>query len=250
MEDLGNLFERLKENDLLNTSYPLRVKDWDAFRVHESLSFDDERELAFYIHIPFCKQLCSFCEYCRMPLPSAEIQEEYLRTIKSDINKFISKHKHINLYGFDIGGGTPTSLDESCFQLLMDIYDNTANRQSWTVDFEPSIEATFQTLTIDKIRRIAQIQRTAHKVSHGLQVLGLHHRLYPAVRQQRLHQPCRMAIIGKPASHAVAPQFGKHLVTGVNVCVGNHPMHLGQKFQVNICTPIKAVHIPAQSPRP
>ena len=156
MEDLGNLFERLKENDLLNTSYPLRVKDWDAFRVHESLSFDDERELAFYIHIPFCKQLCSFCEYCRMPLPSAEIQEEYLRTIKSDINKFISKHKHINLYGFDIGGGTPTSLDESCFQLLMDIYDNTANRQSWTVDFEPSIEATFQTLTIDKIRRIAQ----------------------------------------------------------------------------------------------
>ena len=101
-----------------------------------------------------------------------------------------------------------------------------------------------------RLPTLVQIQRTAHKVSHGLQVLGLHHRLYPAVRQQRLHQPCRMAIIGKPASRAVAPQFGKHLVTGVNVCVGNHPMHLGQKFQVNICTPIKAVHIPAQSPRP
>jgi hypothetical protein len=54
-----------------------------------------------------------------------------------------------------------------------------------------------------------QIQRTAHKVIHGLQVPGLHHHLYSAVRQQRLHQPCRMAAIGKPAFHAVAPQFGK-----------------------------------------
>lgn len=156
MEDLENLLERLKENDLLNTSYPLRVKDWDAFRVHESLSFDDERELACYIHIPFCKQLCSFCEYCRMPLSSAEIQEKYLRTFESDINRFISRHKHISLYGFDIGGGTPTCLDEFYFHLLMDIYDNTVNRLSRTADFEPSIEATFQTLTIDKIRRIAQ----------------------------------------------------------------------------------------------
>lgn len=169
MEDLGNLFERLKENDLLNTSYPLRVKDWDAFRVHESLSFDDERELAFYIHIPFCKQLCSFCEYCRIPLPSAEIQEKYLRTIESDINRFISRHKHISLYGFDIGGGTPTSLDESCFHLLMDIYDNTVYRLSKTVDFEPSIEATFQTLTINKIRRIAQ--SGIKRISLGVQTI-------------------------------------------------------------------------------
>lgn len=169
MEDLGNLFERLKENDLLNTSYPLRVKDWDAFRVHESLSFDDERELAFYIHIPFCKQLCSFCEYCRMPLPSAEIQEKYLRTIKSDIDRFISRHKHICLYGFDIGGGTPTSLDESCFHLLMDIYDNTVNRLNRTADFEPSIEATFQTLTINKIRRIAQ--SGIKRISLGVQTI-------------------------------------------------------------------------------
>ena len=42
MEDFKNLFERLKENNLLNTSYPLYMKDWDAFRVHEGLSFDDE----------------------------------------------------------------------------------------------------------------------------------------------------------------------------------------------------------------
>ena len=156
MEDFKNLFERLKENNLLNTSYPLYVKDWDAFRVHEGLSFDDEHELAFYIHIPFCKQLCSFCEYCRMLLPSTEIQDKYLRAIESDINSFISRHKRFSLYGFDIGGGTPTSLDEPCFHLLMDIYDKTVNKQSWSEDFEPSIEATFQTLTIDKIRRIAQ----------------------------------------------------------------------------------------------
>lgn len=55
-----------------------------------------------------------------------------------------------------------------------------------------------------RLPTFVQIQRATHKISHGLQVLGLHHRLYPAVRQQRLHQPCRMATVGKPAFHAVA----------------------------------------------
>ncbi len=51
------MLERLKENDLLNTSCPLHAKDRDVFRVY---AFDDGHELAFYIHIPFCKQLCFF----------------------------------------------------------------------------------------------------------------------------------------------------------------------------------------------
>ena len=156
MEDYKSLLERLKENDLLNTSYPLHPQDWSAYKVCGSLPFSNEHRLAFYIHVPFCKQLCSFCEYFRMPLPSVEVQEKYLRTIDNDISRFISKYKGYELYGFDIGGGTPTCLDEQCFCLLMDIYDKYATTQRLTVDYEPSIEATFQTLTKDKVCRIAK----------------------------------------------------------------------------------------------
>ena len=230
MEDLGNLFERLKENDSLNTSYPLRVKDWDAYRVQESLSFDDERELAFYIHIPFCRQLCSFCEYCRMPSPSAEIQKKYLRTIESDINRFISRHKHISLYGFDIGGGTPTSLDESCFRLLMDIYDNTVSRLNRTADFEPSIEATFQTLTIDKIRRIAQ--SGIKRISLGVQttdskLLADYHRRTAQIEEMQhwmdvIHE-CGIEKINLDMMYGLDGQNEKSIENDITVLQMLHP---------------------------
>lgn len=167
MKSIKDLYERLKTDDLLNTSYPLHVKDWEAFRVPGSLQFIQERSLAFYIHIPFCQQLCSFCEYCRMPLPPKEKQKRYLTTIEKDINRFLSEYKDFRLYGFDIGGGTPTSLDETCFNLLLDIYDRTAQRLHLTADFEPSIEATFQTLSIDKIRRI--VESGIKRISLGVQ---------------------------------------------------------------------------------
>ena len=167
MESIKELYERLKENDMLNTSYPLHVKDWEAFRVPEGLSFTQEDSLAFYIHIPFCRQLCSFCEYCRMPLPSPEKQKRYLTAVENDINHFLSKYKDFSLYGFDMGGGTPTSLGETCFDLLLNIYDRTVQRLHLTADFEPSIEATFQTLSINKIRRI--VESGIKRVSLGVQ---------------------------------------------------------------------------------
>lgn len=170
MDDLRNLLKQLKEIDLLNTSYPLHIEDWSTYRVYESLPFDNDHKLAFYIHIPFCKQLCSFCEYCRMPLPSIKAQETYLRVIDDDINRFVSKYKDFELYGFDIGGGTPTCLDEPCFHLLMDIYDKTVARQKLTVDYEPSIEASFHTLTEDKIRRIAE--SGIKRMSLGVQTIN------------------------------------------------------------------------------
>lgn len=87
--------------------------------------------------------------------------------IENDMNRFLSEHKDFCLYGFDIGGGTPTSFDETCFGLLLDIYDRTVQRLSLSADFEPSIEATFQTLSMNKIRRIAK--SGIRRISLGLQ---------------------------------------------------------------------------------
>ena len=167
MKDIEETFERLKANQLLNTSYPLHVEDWQKYRVPGSLSFDGETALAFYIHIPFCKQLCSFCEYCRMPLPAPGLQKKYLQTLQHDIDAFTAQYNKYHLYGFDIGGGTPTSLEVHNFNLLLDIYDNTVAKQDLVTAFEPSIEATFQTLTIDKIRRI--VQSGIKRISLGVQ---------------------------------------------------------------------------------
>ena len=122
--DIAELLSYRKIDPLWNTSYPLAPKDWEPFRVASPLYFKGESELSFYIHIPFCKQLCSFCEYTRMMCPDDETQKKYLTTILSDILKFKEQNRSFLLKGFDIGGGTPTALSDANFNFLMDIHCN------------------------------------------------------------------------------------------------------------------------------
>ena len=62
MEVLSDIFEKRKNDSRWNTSYPLSPDDWKVYRVSGELSFSGEKGMSFYIHIPFCKGLCSFCE--------------------------------------------------------------------------------------------------------------------------------------------------------------------------------------------
>ena len=145
---------RLADNRL-NTSYPVSRYDWAKYKSTKPLDFSDEKELSFYIHIPFCRQLCSFCEYSRMICPSAAEQMSYLAVVQKDIQKFLEDYSFA-LRGLDIGGGTPTSLSDEAFDVLMGIYRDIYAALPHTDDYEPSIEGTFDTCTESKLRAIAQ----------------------------------------------------------------------------------------------
>ena len=164
---IAELYEHRKNDSRWNTSYPLSPADWSPYRVNEPLSFENEENLSFYVHIPFCQQLCSFCEYTRMKCPDHELQRQYLETLANDLRNFKVANKKFTLYGFDIGGGTPTSLDEDNFHLLMDIYSEGMDGLNLSDDYEPSIEATFQTISQRKLELIAK--RGFRRISFGVQ---------------------------------------------------------------------------------
>lgn len=162
MENIGNKdfkmktsFIKLEEalhkrlgNALYNTSYPLSPEDWNRYSTSGNLKMDSSQPMAFYIHIPFCKSKCDFCEYTTFSFSDFEEQRTYLDKLKDDINAFLTLHKDITLYGFDIGGGTPTSLEHDNFKALMNLYENIIDRVKTMPDFEPSIEASFESLRI------------------------------------------------------------------------------------------------------
>lgn len=154
MKDYKDIFEQRKNDSRYNTSYPLSPSDWAPFRTSGALAFPDE-EISFYIHIPFCEHLCDFCEYTRTICPDERKQMEYLEALDSDVSSFVSSycagHK---LRGFDIGGGTPTSLTDRSFWYLMQIFREACDWMDLSCDFEPSIEGTFQTLSEAKLRMI------------------------------------------------------------------------------------------------
>lgn len=71
------------------------------------LEFEPENMLGLYVHIPFCRQLCNFCPYCKQ-LYSEEICNEYIDHLIQEIHmvgaQLIEKKQVTSLY---FGGGTP-----------------------------------------------------------------------------------------------------------------------------------------------
>lgn len=173
MENLAEVFEQRKNNPRWNTSYPLSPNDWKRYRVPGELSFTGEEEMSFYIHIPFCKSLCSFCEYTRMLCPREELQERYVAILEHDILAFIKRNPSVKLDGLDVGGGTPTALNDEPFEKLMNLCGLIMAVLGVSEDFVPSIEATFETLTEQKVEKFTStgfgrvslgVQSTSEKV--------------------------------------------------------------------------------------
>lgn len=164
---IEELFESRKDDPRWNTSYPLTPSDWAEYRVAGSLPFEDDTRMSFYVHIPFCKHLCSFCEYTRMLCPDENVQRTYLMAVAHDIEQFKQRHSVFTLLGFDIGGGTPTSLSEDNFSLLMKIYRNAVSGLAISPCYEPSIEGTFNTLSEHKLDEM--LENGFHRLSLGVQ---------------------------------------------------------------------------------
>lgn len=164
---IAELYQSRKNDPCWNTSYPINPSDWAVYRVPGPLPFENDHRLSFYIHIPFCKQLCSFCEYTRMLCPDENVQRDYMLAIANDIERFKQQYKDVTLLGFDIGGGTPTSLSEKNFSLLMQIYQTAISGLKLDDRYEPSIEGTFNTLSEQKLE--AMSKNGFHRLSLGVQ---------------------------------------------------------------------------------
>lgn len=73
----------------------------------QQLSFSCCDNLGLYVHIPFCKNICNFCPYCKVRY-SKELCDRYIDTLLHEIHlvgsQHIGKKTATSLY---FGGGTP-----------------------------------------------------------------------------------------------------------------------------------------------
>ena len=61
-----------------------------------------------YIHIPFCKHICAYCDFCKMNYDKKWVGD-YLDTLEEEIIERYNSEELKTLY---IGGGSPSCLDE------------------------------------------------------------------------------------------------------------------------------------------
>jgi len=75
----------------------------------ERIKFTGLEEVGVYIHIPFCKSICTYCPYCRIPYDK-KLASEYLEALLKEIDLYRTKIGKIRISSVYIGGGTPTNL--------------------------------------------------------------------------------------------------------------------------------------------
>ena len=163
---IDKLFETADRNLLCNTAYPYQKKLFEPYFSTEDL-FAEVHDLSFYVHIPFCKQLCRFCEYTRFEAGDEDAESQYLDILRDQVHEFLNSHTINKIYGMDLGGGTPSALSKREFARLLGLCSKIENTAKMSHDYEKSIEISFSTIDEPKMELIAEYG--FQRLSAGLQ---------------------------------------------------------------------------------
>lgn len=103
---------------------------------------------ALYIHIPFCTQICHYCDFNKVFLKGQPV-DDYLQALKTEMEKTFDQVPPTNLKTIFIGGGTPTALNETQLECLMNAIHHFIDIKS---EMEFTIEANPGDLTVEKLK--------------------------------------------------------------------------------------------------
>ncbi len=133
----------------------------------EKVKFSDEINL--YVHIPFCKQICSFCGYLKMIDTNNILQDSYVNAIIKEIQMYkpILTNKTINTLHF--GGGTPSLLSPFNLEKIITTIKE-INPKLLETSKEISIEATPESVEENKFSEYKKLG--INRVSMGVQTLN------------------------------------------------------------------------------
>ena len=121
------------------------------------------RLLELYIHIPFCKKKCKYCDFLSGP-STADERKSYVKSLCQDIRSYAHLAKACRVISIFVGGGTPSTL--TAFQ-MQQIFS--AVRDTFVVEenAEITIEANPGTLVGKKLPVYKKCG--INRVSFGLQ---------------------------------------------------------------------------------
>lgn len=122
------------------------------------------RELSLYIHIPFCKQKCAYCDFLSFDHCGNRLQKEYVDALIKEISVYQSVSADYIVKTIFIGGGTPSYIDS---EWIVNILDTVRNVFCVDEDAEITIEGNPDSLTR---QHLADYKKAGiNRISIGLQ---------------------------------------------------------------------------------
>ncbi|KOA21247.1 oxygen-independent coproporphyrinogen-III oxidase-like protein YqeR [Clostridium homopropionicum DSM 5847] len=123
-----------------------------------------KRDISLYIHIPFCKQKCLYCDF-----PSYGCKENLMLSYAKALSKEIDSLRDMNMKTIFIGGGTPTYLSLEAWNIIKKSIDclKKDKETEFTVECNPG--------TIDKDKLSLFKSMGVNRLSIGLQAVQDEH---------------------------------------------------------------------------
>ena len=137
-------------------------KKLDGFSIVQP-EFTDE--INVYVHIPFCRQICTFCGYLKT-LNSDEMRKGYLSALIKEIEMYKEVLGTKKIITVDIGGGTPSLLQPEELGEIIDAL-KAANGNVLSTAKDVSIEATPESVEYEKFKEFKDLG--INRVSIGVE---------------------------------------------------------------------------------
>lgn len=122
--------------------------------------------MGLYIHIPFCKTICVYCNFLTFANKSTYI-ETYVEALKKEIQLKSEKFRDYQVNTIYFGGGTPSLIDKKFIKQIIDSLKIHFNIHS---NAEISIECNPESLNTEKIQYFQKIG--INRISLGIQSLN------------------------------------------------------------------------------
>lgn len=116
-----------------------------------------------YIHIPFCKYICSYCDFCKKYVQHYNI-DEYLDLLDQELSLYQDEFHLDTIY---VGGGTPSTLNINQLNILKNIINKHTKLND---NYEFSFEANPDDITDEYAKALHQIG--VNRLSIGVQTLN------------------------------------------------------------------------------
>jgi oxygen-independent coproporphyrinogen III oxidase len=123
------------------TSYPSAAQFKGNFKYTLSEKYPKSRDASVYVHIPFCRSLCSYCGCMTKVVRHDSPIIEYLVSLEDEISLLGSETAYnVNAGHVHFGGGSPNLLDGTSIAELIDLIDihfNIRNNAEIAIEADP-----------------------------------------------------------------------------------------------------------------
>jgi len=95
-----------------------------------------------YVHVPFCKSICSFCNYDRLKPSSAAALKDWLERVLTSIRILGPATRGLMFHSLYFGGGTPSVLPSTMLRTVFRALDRSFTwhpRASRSIELDPAV---------------------------------------------------------------------------------------------------------------